>query len=100
MRRFAGLIVLALVVGCIPPEPAPTPEPPAADAGEACTGPVNCACAQLWTLGCAQGGDGCEEAFEQMLVDRLTYVDLECVAVAPSKQAVRACAGIGERGCP
>ena len=96
---------LALNCAACPPA-APIPSPtqdagPAPDGSVAgCTDGVDCACARLFTLNCAGGGDGCEDAFQVIMAGRLTYVDLECIAAAPSKEAVRTCAGIGERDCP
>lgn len=81
------------------PSPSPTPAPPApvlvADAGPAphpefAPGVVE-ACANLATLGCAEGRSSCASSLQSAVIKRLTNVQLGCLTVAPSKAAVRAC---------
>lgn len=97
VRRYLWLVVLWLS-SCYP-EPV-TPPVDAPDAAT-CATPAVCACEALAVLGCSEGQHpDCVGSTEAMMASRITWVDVDCIAGAPSKQAVRACAGIGEGGCP
>jgi hypothetical protein len=101
---FPLAIVACALVACPPPGPVTPPGPDDADAGvddaRQCTTPADCACENLRRLTCAEGlVVNCVDSIEHMLTSRIAHVDPECIASAPSREAVRACAGIGPEGC-
>ena len=101
----ALLLALSSAAQCVPGPVVPTPESDAGtvvDAGpQKCTlSPAGCACENLANLACEEGSDPyCVQNFEHAMVERVTYLDVECIASAPSKDTVRDCAGM-QNGCP
>lgn len=88
----ATLAVDVLLVACPSPKPAPTPPPDASDSG-----PADCmaACAQLHSLGCAEGAAS-DCAASLGTVERLRLVrtpsgaPLSCAAVARATSVAEA----------
>lgn len=81
------LAILPLAVGCAPIVPPDVP----ADCGT----PAQCACANLCKLECpGECQPECEAKIEQVLLERLTPFDPECVAAAKTKAEVRLCPAI------
>lgn len=85
--KLALLLVACELVAC-----SPVPVVPPADPGPSCSTQVECACAQLAALGCAEGGPQCVATLEHVLESRLTPLDPECISAARTKAAARACA--------
>jgi len=90
------LLALANSATCVPGPVVPVP-----DAGPACTlAPSACACENLADKACEEGSDPyCVQNIEHAMGDRITFIDVECLASAHSKTAIRACAGM-QNGCP
>lgn len=92
---------------CMDAGPAPVPippPPPPPDAGDV----ADHACARLIALGCKEGcdggaclasGDSCAATLRRASNDRVTTLNLPCVAAATSAASVRACKGPWATAC-
>jgi len=103
---LAALLLLLLLIVCGCPPPA-VPTPPGGDGGEPdvlevdaadaepCGDVYDCACKNLRRLDCSDYVEGqCAVTMERIIMERLTPFSPECVAAAPSREAVRKCPGI------
>jgi hypothetical protein len=90
----------------MPPEPdvvivtsdaGPRPPLVVGDAAPSCM----LACERLHEIPCSEGADAgaCAQKCAQNMLQNMSPFDLQCITQATTKEAARACDGIGPKGC-